>query len=640
MKRHLICISLIVLPLVLTGCLVTTSRDKRGGGQTLSITASTTTLHLGKAEIATLTAVIRENGRDLIVDESQIAWELSDPALARLSSTTGRQVTLTALQPGSVTVRASFGSLRSSPLVIVISENTEIVLFRETFDQVPDGTNLRDDRSGLDQPESFSRDAMSGTILVTGGVMELGSQRLAIEIPGLASAEQPVLRVTIKNDNGSGVPVPNLKLAVGNRYSTSGAVGADGYRAHGEYPITHADFQVLEVVLDTSHTHTELLNFRGIVGTSGTKGLFIDVIEVVDLGSGPGPVPGGPQPPDPPPYTPPPEVIADAYFGLVGWASENGGTTGGEGSNSRVVFIDNGADLVEELYANERRHRGDARYGEPVPLIIYITGTITKENAGVRKIDIKDQADVSIIGYGDAGEFDGIGLKLTRAHNIIIRNLTIHHVRGPEDGIEIDSSTNIWIDRNTIYNDLLLNNVDYYDGLIDIKNGSRYITISWNKLHSNAKGLLVGHTDNDTNPPDKITFHHNHFYMLNTRVPLIRHAQVHFFNNLIEDIVGSGTNVRMGALVRIENNYYDNVGSGTVDPRTGQTEGPIGWWYGSPSTGYWEVIDNVFVNNPVNSYESTTTVAIPYDYSMALNSAERARELVLEYAGAGSPSLQ
>lgn len=651
MRRCLAGLVWLAIPFLLTGCVFGNLFGKRPteAGRTIEIAASSTSLVMGSQETATLTAVVKENGKDLIVDEDEIEWKVSDPTLAQLSASTGRQVTLSAFGAGTVSVTASFGSVTSRPLLISITEPVEVVLFRETFDKIPGGTNIRNDRSSLDNPDSFDRDRISGTIVVKGGAMELGSQRLAIHIPGLASALQPVLRVTIKNDGGAGIPVSNLKLAVGNRYSTSGAVGADGYRAHGEYPIDHADFRLLEIALNTAHTHTELINLRGIVGTSGTEGLVIDAIEVVDRAGGipPGPgddqpggpgQPGQPDPDDPPTYTPPPDVIADAYFGLVGWASLNGGTTGGEAPNSRVVYIDNGRDLVEELYANERRHKGDRNYGDPVPLIIFITGTITKENTGERKIDIKDQADVSIIGLDDLGEFDGIGIKLTRARNIVIRNLTIHHVRGPEDGIEIDSSSNVWIDRNTFYNELV-SNVDFYDGLLDIKNGSKYITVSWNVFHSNAKGLLVGHTDNDSNPPDKITYHHNHFYNLNTRVPLIRHAEVHLFNNVIEDIVGSGTNVRMGAKVRIENNYYENVGSGARDSHAGQIEGPIGWWYGSPQTGYWEVLNNVFVNNPVNEYESTTALTIPYDYGVALNSAERARELVLEYAGAGSPSL-
>lgn len=649
----------LALPLFLSGCIFTRFLGvggNNGTGRSLAVEvkASSVNLVVGSHDVATLTAFVKENGRDLVVDGSEIRWQLSDSSIAQLSASTGRQVTLTALQAGVVSVTASYGSVRSNPVVISVAG--PVVLFLETFDNVPDGTNIRNDQSALDNPGSFSRDEMSGTVTVRGGVAELGSQRVAFLVPGLAEAVEPVLRVTIKNDSGSGIPVAGLKLAVGNRYSTGGAVGGDGYRAHGEYPIDHSDFRMVEIPLNTEHTHTGTIQLRGIVGSSSTAGLFIDEIEVVDLlgGSTPGPGDGGPgggddggdqgggsgsQPP-PVPSTPPPPVIDDAYFGLVGYASLNGGVTGGEGPNSRVVFIDNGRDLVDELYANERRHKGDKKYGDPVPLVIYITGKITLANTGVGKIDIKDQKDVSIIGYRDLGELDGVGIKLTRAENVIIRNLTIHHVRNGDtkDGIEIDDSKFIWIDRNTIYNDLV-SDVDYYDGLLDIKNGARYITVSWNVFHSNAKGLLVGHTDSDSKPPDKITYHHNHFYNLNTRVPLIRHAEVHMFNNVIQDIVGSGTNVRMGARVRIENNWYENVGSGNRDSHAGYIEGPIGWWYGSPQTGYWEVIGNKFVNNPVNEYQSTTTMAIPYDYSMALNSAERARELVLDYAGAGSPSL-
>lgn len=117
----------------------------------------------------------------------------------------------------------------------------------------------------------------------------------------------------------------------------------------------------------------------------------------------------------------------------MGWAAENGGTTGGAGCpQEKILFIDNGRDLYDELYKNERRHKGDSKYGEPYPLIIYITGKITPENTGEKKIDIKDQKDVSIIGVGDLGEFDGIGISLRRANNIIIQNLTIHHVNTGE----------------------------------------------------------------------------------------------------------------------------------------------------------------------------------------------------------------
>lgn len=639
---------LLILSVTLSGCLSTAA------SKTVNVTIEAAATTVSAGESISLTAAITENGMALVVDDHQVSWELSNTSVAELSSPTGRQVTLTALTGGSVSVTASFGKTKSKALTITITETLpeENVLFLETFDNVPNGDNIKDEsvRSNLDNPDSIV--GISGTMRVTNGVLEMDSQRFALEIPGLAEAANPILRITIKNDNGSGGIVTNLKLAVGSEFTTS----RPAFTAHGEHLVTNSDFQVLEIELNKDYIQTGILNFRGMAGDKSTAGLFVDEIKVVDIAgyqppdepsdpgsSDPGdPDPGGQDPDEPYPNIPtdPPPVIDDAYFGLVGWAAENGGTTGGEGCpENKILFINNGRDLYDALYENERRHKGDKKYGDPYPLIIYITGKITKANTGEDKIDLKDQKNVSIIGVDDLGEFDGIGIKLTRAENIIIRNLTIHHVRAPEDGIEIVESKNVWIDRNTFYNELLIDDKDYYDGLLDIKSGSEYVTVSWNKFYNNAKGLLLGHTDS----PDyatKITYHHNHFYNLYSRVPLIRYAQVHMFNNLIEDIKGSAINVRMGAKVRVENNYFDSVGSGKVDSHANQVEGPIGWWYGSPQTGYWEVIDNIFVDCPKDDYESTTTVHIPYDYSLALNDAERAKELVLQYAGAGSPSLQ
>ena len=521
----------------------------------------------------------------------------------------------------------------------------ETMLFRETFDNVPNGSSIRDTsvRSYLDNPGAIVD--ISGTMNVYDGVLEMSSQRFALRIPGLENAASPVLRITVKNDNGSGGTVANLELAVGSQYSSGGTE----FTAHGTYPITDNQFQVLEIALNKDYTHTGILNFRGIVNKSGTAGLYVDTIEVVDAGSHQPGEPGDPDDPghsdptDPPPDIPtePPETIDDAYFGLVGWAAMNGGTTGGAGCpEDKILFIDNGRDLYDALYANERRHKGDEKYGDPYPLIIYITGKITPDNTGEKKIDIKDQKDVTIIGYGDQGEFDGIGITIRRASNIIIRNLTIHHVNtGEKKSIDItEDSHHIWIDRCTFYSDLS-HGKDYYDGLVDIKERAQYVTVSWCKFYNHYKTSLVGHNTDQSKAPDKVTYHHNYFYNVNSRTPLIRFATVHLFNNYFHNIVESGINVREGGKARIENNYFENVGSGNPNPKTGMIEGPIGWWY-DDTKGDWEVIGNIFVDCPVSEYESTTTVHIPYDYGMALNDAERAKELVLMYAGAGSPSLE
>lgn len=341
--------------------------------------------------------------------------------------------------------------------------------------------------------------------------------------------------------------------------------------------------------------------------------------------------------------------LPEGIFALTGYATLNGGTTGGfvpaNGEEPVIVTATTGEELEGFLKykrdAKKYQDRGtiNKETGEvwvDPPMIIYIDGPVTHDNSRSSKIDVKEVENLSIIGVADRGEFDGIGITISRANNIIIRNLSIHHVRGGSStAIEItESSHNIWIDHNDFYSELDVGK-DYYDGLVDIKRNAEYITVSWNRFYNHNKTMLVGHTDNEGLKPDKITYHHNYFFNLNSRVPLIRYAEVHMFNNYSKDIVDTGINARVGAKVRVENNYFDNVGAGTIDSATGQRKGPLGWFYGSPSTGYWHVSGNVFINCPVSEYESTTTMNIPYNYSSVLHSAEEARDLVLQYAGVG-----
>ncbi len=161
--------------------------------------------------------------------------------------------------------------------------------FIETFDNVPDGTNIRHGDGkppvqSLDNPDSFLRENISGTMTVTGGVLEVNDQRLAFIVPGLADAVRPVLIITLRSDNGSGGPVEGMKLYVGDQYSASGSVGVSGQRAHGEYDITNYEFAELSIELDTRYTGTGLIQLRPTVGGSKAPGLFIDKIEVVDEG--------------------------------------------------------------------------------------------------------------------------------------------------------------------------------------------------------------------------------------------------------------------------------------------------------------------------------------------------------------------
>ena len=325
--------------------------------------------------------------------------------------------------------------------------------------------------------------------------------------------------------------------------------------------------------------------------------------EIVEVGSS-----GETDPGDEDEDIPPGEVDLD----MMGFATLNGGTTGGEGSNAVVVTVSTGTALQQAIKNKDPNK----------PLKVYVNGTITPGNSqGISKIDIKDVDNISIYGSGNKGELNGIGIKIWRANNIIIRNLKIHHVNiGDKDAISIEGpSKNVWIDHNELYN-TMDSDKDYYDGLVDIKGDASYITVSWNYLHDSWKTSLVGSSDND-NYDRKITYHHNYWKNINSRGPLFRFGQGHLFNNYYDQIIDTGINTRMGAKLRIEQNHFE------------RSKDPIVTLY-SKEIGYWDVRDNKFTNSTGNMpTTSTTTYTPPYNYT--LTPVDNVKALVTQNAGVG-----
>lgn len=331
-----------------------------------------------------------------------------------------------------------------------------------------------------------------------------------------------------------------------------------------------------------------------------------------------------------------PQPSAD---GPVGYASMNGGTTGGFGADVVHEYV-----LSEHWPVSGHGSPGDALYEllrehddrpSTEGLVVYVDETIRATEFSDAKMHVKDVENVSILGVGDKGEFDRVGLSLRNAHNIVIRNLAIHHVdTGEKDGITVQkNSTNVWIDHNEFYNEFPDVDKDYYDGLVDIKDGAKYITVSWNYFHDSWKTMLTGGGDSLSSTGNYITYMNNHFQNLNSRVPLIRRSDVHMVNNFFEDIAASAINSRMGARVLVEGNYFLRTGSGNVDSHDGQIEGPVGWWYGSDDTGYWNLVNNAYESSPHEHLKSTTDFTVPYSYTPL--SPQDARTQVTQSAGVG-----
>lgn len=269
-----------------------------------------------------------------------------------------------------------------------------------------------------------------------------------------------------------------------------------------------------------------------------------------------------------------------------GFASQGSGTTGGAdtGLGNNTVIVSNGVELNAALSATHPTYKDK-------PLVIYINGLITWENSGNAEIRVR-RSNVSIIGLANA-EFSGVGIRLSHgASNIIIRNLLMHEVpqsHGAGDHIHLDGQngavSNVWIDHNEFYNDLTVDK-DFYDELVSGRSRVHNVTISYNYLHDSQKTSLWGSSD-DAAAEDvgrTISFHHNHWKDVVSRLPLFRFGEGHVWNNYYNGVTGSGINSRMGAKMRVDNNVFENVKNAI-------------WSGDSSAIGFWDAQGNTFTNS-------------------------------------------
>jgi pectate lyase len=106
----------------------------------------------------------------------------------------------------------------------------------------------------------------------------------------------------------------------------------------------------------------------------------------------------------------------------------------------------------------------------------------------------------------------------------------------------MDTAHHVWIDHCHF--------VDVYDGMVDIRKDSNYVTLSWNRFSDHLKTIGIGWTDNVIT---HITLHHNWFDNCEKRNPNCDNAYCHSYNNILEDVDEQGSLGYGNASMRIEN---------------------------------------------------------------------------------------
>ena len=311
---------------------------------------------------------------------------------------------------------------------------------------------------------------------------------------------------------------------------------------------------------------------------------------------------------------------------MAGWATQNGGTTGGAGKT--VVTVSNVSDL--------------RKYAEAGNYTIYV-------KPGTYKVPSKSAIsvgnNVTIYGYQGAvleqtltnNTNEDNTVMTIKGKNVILRNLTFKGAgsidKDAGDCLHVDGGSNVWLDHLDVY--------DGEDGNLDVINGANYVTISWTKFSYTSASTehqfsnLIGNSDSKTSDRGKLktTLHHNWWANgVKERMPRVRYGQVHVANNLFNSNTSS-TCVRAAieADLRVENNVFIGVNK------------PIDYYDGKhtavASTG--NFLENI-KKGDANADKASS--AFKPSYSMGLTDvstqgkAYALRDSITQYAGATLPN--
>jgi pectate lyase len=239
-------------------------------------------------------------------------------------------------------------------------------------------------------------------------------------------------------------------------------------------------------------------------------------------------------------------AVTSPDFPMAGFATQNGGTTGGKGYSE--VTVSNVSDLKSYAKAGNK--------------IIYV-------KPGTYMGPIEVGSNVTIYGYQGAiiaQPTSGSAMKLSGSKNVIIRNLKFKgagaHDDDDEDCLQVNhESKNVWIDHVDVY--------DGHDGNLDVTNASDFVTISWTKFSYTSASSghqfsnLIGNSKTKTSDRGhlNVTIHHTWWADgVVERMPRVRFGKVHVANNLFDSKNASYcVRAAVEANIRIEKNVFIGV---------------------------------------------------------------------------------
>lgn len=181
-------------------------------------------------------------------------------------------------------------------------------------------------------------------------------------------------------------------------------------------------------------------------------------------------------------------------------------------------------------------------------------------------LDVLAGQNITIEGIGTDAAIFQWGFAFKKCNSIEVKNLRFYNYTEDAVGFEGGSSDidygNYWLHHCTF--DIGLNNWDICfeadkgdgDGSSDFKY-CHNVTISYCRYNKTHKTNLIG--SGDSALQYNFTIHHNYYNNCGSRLPLLRQANVHFYNNYYYKTTGYCSSVRANAYAFFENCYYESA---------------------------------------------------------------------------------
>ena len=203
---------------------------------------------------------------------------------------------------------------------------------------------------------------------------------------------------------------------------------------------------------------------------------------------------------------------------------------------------------------------------DTTPLAIRIIGKVTlddldhisssAEGLQVKGRNAYSEMNITIEGIGEDATISGFGILVRNCKGVEMRNFAI--MLCLDDCISLDTNnSNIWIHNIDLFYGKTGGDADQAkgDGTVDLKGGTKYVTISSNRYWDSGKSSLCGMGDDEAN---YITYQNNWFDHSDSRHPRIRCMTVHIWNNYYDGVAKYGVGATTGSSAFVEANYFRN----------------------------------------------------------------------------------